>query len=292
MAEELHDGEEGSDGGEGFQYEYVEADEYEDEFEDDFEHEDGYESEGQQELSGALNGTIDVTDPSATTLLSEGEIEVLGRMPWSSNGTYLVTVEHDDDRAQAIYKPESGERPLWDFPQGLWRREVAAHVLARDLGWEIVPPTVQRSGPFGVGSVQFFVPARFEEHYFTFKDIAGHRRALEQLCLLDLVSNNTDRKGGHILLSESDHLWGIDHGLSFHEEFKLRTVIWDFAGDPIPADLAADIVAWVEAGPTYELAALLSDAEIEAMLDRTAAVLGRGVFPHDPTGRRYPWPLV
>ncbi|MFN8051929.1 MAG: SCO1664 family protein [Acidimicrobiales bacterium] len=250
-------------------------------------------SEDSQEISEVLDATVDVGDEVAAPLLERGEIEILGRMPWSSNGTYLVTVSDADGlRCQGIYKPEAGERPLWDFPSGLWRREVAAYRLAAELGWAIVPPTVERDGPLGVGSLQFFVPSRFEEHYFTFKDETRHRRALEQLCLFDLVSNNTDRKGGHILLSELDHLWGIDHGLSFHEEFKLRTVMWDFAGDPIAADLAADLVDWLDRDVSEGLRDLLTDDEVAAMRDRTASVVRRGTFPHDPTGRRYPWPLV
>ena len=164
--------------------------------------------------------------------------------------------------------------------------------LARELRWEIVPPTVERDGPLGPGSVQFFVPARFEEHYFTFKDVPEHRRSLRQLCTFDLVSNNTDRKGGHILLSDNGHLWGIDHGLSFHEEFKLRTVMWDYAGEPIETDLIDDVARWLEADPSAALSELLSEAEIAAMRDRANAVIAGGHFPHDPTGRRYPWPLV
>ena len=248
---------------------------------------------GGTEIGDVLDANVSVTDDVAESLLRTGEVEILGRMPWSSNGTYLVTVVGTDGvRCQGIYKPAAGERPLWDFPSGLWRREVAAYELARALGWEIVPPTVERDGPLGVGSLQFFVPARFEEHYFTFKDDPRHRRALRQLCVFDLVSNNTDRKGGHILLSHDDHLWGIDHGLSFHEEFKLRTVMWDYAGEPIDADLIEDVGRVLAATSDTVLAELLSDEEIDAMADRATAVIAGGRFPHDPTGRRYPWPLV
>jgi len=248
-----------------------------------------------QEISEVLDATVDVCDEGAEQLLRFGTVDVLGRMPWSSNGTYLVTVvdEQDPDRrCQGIYKPGSGERPLWDFPSGLWRREIAAYRLARELGWEIVPPTVECDGPLGVGSLQFFVPSRFEEHYFTFKDVDDHRRALRQLCVFDLVSNNTDRKGGHILLSATGHLWGIDHGLSFHDEFKLRTVMWDYAGEPIDSDLVDDLQRWLATMPSPELCDLLSEVELDAMRSRTNSVIAAGTFPHDPTGRRYPWPLV
>ena len=274
----------------GFEADYDEND-FEDDFEDDF-GEEGATAEGARELSEVLDANVGVDDPAAVELLKTGKLEVLGRMPWSSNGTYLVTVTIDERRAQGIYKPAAGERPLWDFPTGLWRREVAAYQLAVELGWDIVPPTVERDGPLGPGSLQFFVPAKFEEHYFTFRELPGHRRALEQICVFDLVSNNTDRKGGHILLGHDDHLWGIDHGVSFHEEFKLRTVMWDFSGDPIGADLVGDLIEWLERGPSPELSALLTAAEVESMADRTRSVISTGRFPSDPTGRRYPWPLV
>lgn len=245
-----------------------------------------------QEIGEVLDANVAVTDPDAEALLGSGTVEILGQMPWSSNGTYLVTVVDGERRCQAIYKPAAHERPLWDFPTGLWRREVAAFVLAVELGWEIVPPTVERDGPLGAGSMQFFVPSRYEQHYFTFKDDPEHRRALRQLCVFDLVSNNTDRKGGHILLSDSGHLWGIDHGLSFHDEFKLRTVMWDYSGEPIDSDLIDDVVAWLEGIDASGLHELLTTAEVEATRDRANAVISEGTFPHDPTGRRYPWPLV
>lgn len=255
------------------------------------EYEESDDSEG-TEIADVLDANVDVEDDHAAALLDEGDIAVLGRMPWSSNGTYLVTVTADGRRCQAIYKPEAGERPLWDFPGGLWRREVAASVVADELGWTIVPPTVERDGPLGVGSVQFFVPSRFEEHYFTFKDDPDHHDALHRICLFDLVTNNTDRKGGHILLSASAHLWGIDHGLSFHEEFKLRTVMWDYAGEPLDADHVVDLCRWLDTPTSARLADLLTPAEIEAMRDRTRRVVAGARYPHDPTGRRYPWPLV
>lgn len=258
---------------------------------DDDDHSDGNDG-NRTEISDVLDATVDVSDPSAAELLGRGDIELLGRMPWSSNGTYLVTVHRGERRCQAIYKPEAGERPLWDFPPGLWRREVAASVVATELGWAIVPPTVERDGPAGIGSVQFFVPSRFEEHYFTFKDDPRHHDVLRRICLFDLVTNNTDRKGGHVLLSGSGHLWGIDHGLSFHEEFKLRTVLWDYAGEPLASDHVDDLCTWLDAGPSVRLGELLTPAELDAMWSRARSAVASAHFPHDPTGRRYPWPLV
>jgi uncharacterized repeat protein (TIGR03843 family) len=193
----------------------------------------------------------------------------------------------------AISTPVATERPLWDFPPGLWRREVATWRLATHLGWPVVPPTVPRAdGPLGVGSLQCFVPADFDEHYFTLRDDPRHREALEQLCVLDVVSNNTDRKGGHVLLGRDGRIWGIDHGLSFHEDFKLRTVMWDFAGEPIPRTLVEALERLLDDGVPGSVAELLSDEEVDALVARTRAVVASGTFPHDPTGRRHPWPLV
>lgn|SRR5215207_9699672 len=213
-------------------------------------------------------------------------------MPWSSNATFLVNVTSGESCARAIYKPIRGERPLWDFPSGLHRREVAAWELSEALGWSLVPPTVLREGPFGEGSVQLFVAADFEQHYFTLHEGRPdlHDR-LRTVCAFDLVVNNTDRKSGHVLLGLDGHVWGIDHGLCFAIEPKLRTVIWDFAGEPVPeavveavTPLAADIPAAV--------AGLLDHDECLALRRRAAALVTRPTFPFDRTGHRYPWPLV
>lgn len=236
--------------------------------------------------------TMPIDHADVVDHLRTAEIEILGRMPWSSNGTFLCAVVDGDRRCRAIYKPEAGERPLWDFPPGLWRREIAAWELSTQLGWDLVPPTVQRDGGLGTGSLQYFVPALFSEHYFTFCEADDLRPQLQRLCVFDLVANNTDRKGGHVLLTESRHVWAIDNGLSFHEEFKLRTVVWDFAGEPIPTGVVGDVAAFVESGPSEGLARLLSPAEVDAMLQRANAVIANGRFPHDPTGHRVPWPLV
>jgi uncharacterized repeat protein (TIGR03843 family) len=190
-------------------------------------------------------------DAARATLLEHGELEVLGRMPWSSNATYLCEVRCDDDVMRAIYKPRRGERPLWDFPSGLDHREVAAYELSEALGWGLVPRTILRDGPLGSGSVQAFVDADFEQHYFTLYEDESTHGALRAMCAFDLIGNNTDRKSGHVLLGLDGHIVGIDHGLMFHHEFKLRTVIWEFGGggqragrrglnqrlsDPPPAD--------------------------------------------------------
>ena len=193
---------------------------------------------------------------------------------------------------KAVYKPHRGERPLWDFPSGLFKREAAAFELAAALDWWVVPPTIVRDGPLGVGSVQLFVEADFEQHYFTVQDEPSYRWDFQALCCLDIVANNTDRKSGHCLLTPDGRIWGIDNGLSFHEEFKLRTVIWEFGGEPIPEDLLEDLRQLVERGFPPALAELLSAEEIEAAQGRLGSLVSSGHFPIDRTGRRYPWPLV
>jgi uncharacterized repeat protein (TIGR03843 family) len=229
--------------------------------------------------------------PGPLSLLSEGQVEVEGRLPWSSNGTFLVRVCLRDVEDRAVYKPERGERPLWDFPHGLYKRELAAYVLSEALGWNMVPETVVREGPLGHGSLQRFVPADFEQHYFTLLERPEHHAALKRMCVFDLVANNADRKGGHCLLGEEGRLWSVDHGLCFHADPKLRTVIWDFAGQPVPEDLVADVAGLAVSVPV-QLAALLDDDECQALAARAAALVRKPVFPEARSGRPYPWPMV
>jgi uncharacterized repeat protein (TIGR03843 family) len=229
--------------------------------------------------------------PEPLTLLLQGQVEVEGRLPWSSNGTFLVRVCLQGTEDRAVYKPERGERPLWDFPHGLYRREVAAYLLSEALGWGIVPETVLRDGPLGQGSLQRFVPADFEQHYFTLLERPEHHAALKTMCAFDLLANNADRKGGHCLLGEDGHLWSVDHGLCFHADPKLRTVIWDFAGEAVPEELVADVARLAVSIPV-QLAALLDDDEREALAARAAALVRKPVFPAPRSGHPYPWPMV
>jgi uncharacterized repeat protein (TIGR03843 family) len=234
-------------------------------------------------------------DPPVLDILRAGEVEVMGRMPWSSNATLLVEVRHGDESLHAVYKPRRGERPLWDFPAGLDRREVASYELSTWLGWDIVPETVLRDDdrmPFGAGSLQRFVPFDVDAHYFTLIEDPERHDALRMICCFDLLANSADRKGGHCLAGDDGRLWAVDNGLTFHDEPKLRTVIWDFAGDRIPDALLTGVLRLAEGGPPAGLARLLSPCECEALVDRAARVVTRGRFPSDTTGRRHPWPLV
>jgi len=235
-----------------------------------------------------------ISTPDALELLENGRADLVGRMPYSSNATFLVDIELDEHQAQAIYKPLAGEQPLWDFPDGLYQREVAAFVVSEALGWEIVPPTIVRKDlPHGVGSFQLFMPSDFEQHYFSLhQDSDVHDPAFRQICALDIIINNTDRKSGHCLLGSDSRIWAIDHGIAFHHEFKLRTVIWDFAGETIPAQLCDDIWRFLADEPVA-LQSLLSPFERDAVRTRAVALGTARQFPHDDTGgRRWPWPLV
>ena len=227
-------------------------------------------------------------------LLAGGEIEMLGRMPWSSNATFLVKLERAGVESLAIYKPRKGERPLWDFTRGtLCQREVAAHLVSDGLGWNIVPRTILRDGPAGEGMVQRFVDHDPEEHFFTLREQFGD--VFRRFALFDVVINNADRKSGHGLRDRSDHVWGIDHGVSFHAAVKLRTVIWDYEGEPIaPTDLEAlqGFAARLDAGLGRDLTLLLSGTERQALQDRLEWLLQERVFPQPLTEYPYPWPMV
>jgi len=231
-------------------------------------------------------------------LLREAEF-VDSRLLWySSNQVFIAQMCLGDERFTAIYKPANGESPLWDFPAGtLFRREAAAYELARLLGWPIVPATVTRDGPYGPGSLQRFVRHDPAQHFFVLRDVPAMTAQLQRLCLFDAIANNADRKGGHCLLDEDGHIWGIDHGLCFHAQDKLRSVIWDWAGEHAPQALLADVAAAAEKvatgdGHARALGGLLSTDELAALTARMARLLGDARFPMPGAARHYPWPLV
>ncbi len=234
-------------------------------------------------------------DDPALPLLATGQLEILGLLPRSSNYTFLARVRGDAGETLAVYKPRAGETPLWDFPDGtLCQREVAAYKVARTLGWPWVPPTVLRDGPEGPGSVQLFVEFDPEHHYFTLiEDMADE---LRRVALFDLVVNNADRKGGHCLLAANGRMFVVDHGVCFSAQPKLRTVIWDFAGEPVPERARADVrrLAGELLGGSFrdELRGLLSAAELDATARRATAVAELAKFPEPGPGRPYPWPPV
>lgn len=239
--------------------------------------------------------------------LQTGEIEVEGMMPWSSNYTFLIRVCTSQVELPAVYKPRRGERPLWDFPTGtLCNRERAAFIVSNTIGWDLVPPTVLRTGPNGLGSVQLFIENHDpERHYFTFEGDAAFKDTLQKLTLFDIIINNADRKAGHVLVEESsaeqqsqERIWAIDHGICFHSQFKLRSVIWEFAGQAIPHALMVDLrkfqdnLAINQQNIRTTLTELLSKEEIIALQKRLKNILDEGTFRQPGPGRHYPWPPV
>ncbi len=241
---------------------------------------------------------LELTPAAIARVLEAGDLEIAGRMRYSSNATFLVEATLDDITISAVYKPRRGERPLWDFPDGtLCRREVAAYELSVGLGWGIVPVTVMRGdGVLGEGAVQQFVDHDPDEQYFTL--LAGREDEFQRFAAFDVLANNTDRKGGHCLRDrQHDAVVGIDHGLTFHPMWKLRTVIWDFAGMPLPGTIADDVCrarAELDGGPLgRRLGALLAPHEIEAVAERADALVRAGAFPEPDAGyHSVPWPLV
>jgi uncharacterized repeat protein (TIGR03843 family) len=237
-----------------------------------------------------------ISDKEALKLLECGELqETHGLIPWSSNYTFLIALAADGREALAVYKPRRGERPLWDFPEGtLCQRECAAFLISEALGWGLVPPTILRDGPHGLGSVQFYIPHNPDENYFTFG--AKYERQLQRIALFDSIINNADRKGGHCLLDEKGRIRAIDHGVCFHTQPKLRTVIWDFEGKPIPSHLMADLeqlcMRLGKPPLSDHLKPLLTDDEIDALRERLDALMMSRKFPRPGPGRNYPWPPI
>lgn len=226
--------------------------------------------------------------------LETGDVEVLGLLPYSSNYVFLTRVERGDVSLLTIYKPTKGERPLWDFPAGsLAAREAAAYVVSEAGGWGFVPPTILRSdAPLGPGSLQVFIEHDPERHYFVLFEERGEEFAA--FAAFDIVVNNADRKAGHVLEDGGGRLWGVDHGLTFNEEPKLRTVIWEFGGTEVPPAELERLRTLRREWPETErrLENLIERSEIEATVARLDSLLERPVFP-EPTSRHHlPWPLV
>jgi hypothetical protein len=236
-----------------------------------------------------------LTDPAVPRVLGTGELEVLGLLPNASNHTFLARAKSADEDVLAVYKPRRGEAPLWDFPEGtLCAREVAAYVVSRALGWPNVPATVLRDGPYGVGSVQRFVPHDPEEHYFTLAE--RFPEEFRRVAAFDMVVNNADRKSGHCLLGEDGRIFLVDHGLCFSDEPKLRTVIWDFIGDPVEEGTRAHVrrlAGEIRGGQVRdELANLLAPAELAALAERADTVAAAVRFPEPGPDRPFPWPPI
>jgi hypothetical protein len=223
-------------------------------------------------------------------------MELVGILRGASNYTFLARLlPHPPEGLHVVYKPARGESPLWDFPSGsLYKREVAAYELSKALGWPRIPPTaIRRKGPHGVGAVQLFIEAD-RRHFLGEQTI--HRETWIRVALFDVITNNADRKSGHVLFDADDQVWVIDHGLTFHEDVKLRTVIWDFAGQPMPGELCGDVESALrdlEKGRLEAVERLLSPSEIRVLKRRMRAVVSPGWRFPDPTSAwSIPWPPV
>ena len=232
-------------------------------------------------------------------ILQNGEIKLEGEFIWGSNYTFLVQIDLAGKVLQAVYKPSKGERPLSDFPSAtLARREAAAFQVSELLGWQLVPPTVYRTdGPLGAGSLQLFVEHDPEYHYFNFSQ--EDRQRLRPVVAFDLLINNADRKGSHILVDPDHRFWLIDHGVCFHIQNKLRTVIWDFVGEAVPPELISDMGHFAEilenqsVQEAAPLINLINYGELRALIQRARYIMESGIFPApDPSRRSYPWPEI
>jgi uncharacterized repeat protein (TIGR03843 family) len=250
----------------------------------------------EQPLEPDLRPPVD--DDEALRLLREGVIDLEGRMLDASNVTLVGSIRTADLAAECVYKPVAGERPLWDFPDGtLAGREISAFLVSEATGWGVVPPTVLRvDAPLGEGSLQWFVNADFREHYFSlYAERSELHDQLQAIAVFDVIANNTDRKSGHCLLEidsagGGDRVWAIDNGLCFSADDKLRTVIWEFAGERLPDDLRRAAASAVDAAAG--LATLLDDDEIAAVCRRAQRLARTSTFPVERHSHGYPWPLV
>jgi hypothetical protein len=241
-------------------------------------------------------------DPDRSDILDvlrEAEVEEEALLAAGSNYVFLLKMRHPEaGEGYAVYKPQRGEAPLHDFPSGtLYRREHAAYLVSEALGWRLVPPTIVRSEglELGLGVLQLFVVHDPSRHYFNLKD--GREAEMQRIAVFDWLCNNADRKGGHCLLDANDKIWCIDHGIAFHAEDKLRTVIWDFQGTPVPNHLVEDICHFadmLQEGTEIhaQLSELLSPHEMARFIERAAEIDARRVFPPPPPYRPYPWPMI
>jgi hypothetical protein len=238
-----------------------------------------------------------LTPQETLDVLIEGEVKGGQRIPWGSNNTFLVQLDAGDSRhVRAVYKPAAGEQPLHDFPwQSLYKREYASYLLAEALGWPRIPTTVIREGPAGVGSIQLYVDCDPNVTYFEL--VADHRETLAAFAIFDILANNADRKAGHCLLDVDNTIWSIDHGLTFHSDFKLRTVMLEFWGEAMSESLMDNVrVVRDQLASNGELTAglseLLAGQEFDALRGRIDAVLADPIIPRLDPGRNIPWPLV
>jgi len=228
--------------------------------------------------------------------LENGNISALGLVPIGSNYTFLVDVEYKKQIVKAIYKPEAGEQPLLDFPPGtLYKREYAAYLLSELLTWHFVPTTIIREGPYGIGSLQQYIQGDFETNYFTIRETQLAK--LKTIAIFDIITNNADRKASHCFLDRTNTIWAIDHGLTFNEQWTLRTVIWDFINQTIPEFILTQLKILknqldTQSSQTIQLESMLTKKEIDKLNQRIENLLLFQRFPSPDKDRRnipFPW---
>jgi uncharacterized repeat protein (TIGR03843 family) len=243
---------------------------------------------------------IELTVERVLQVLAHGKIEERGLLPYSSNYSFLVSVDDGEVQLPAVYKPRRGENPLWDFPTGtLCLRETAAFEISHALGWHLVPPTVLRDGTRGIGSVQFFIDCDPDVHYYTMREDARYMQPLRRMALFDYIINNADRKSGHCLFGYDEQLWAIDHGICFHQEYKLRTVIWEFSSECIADDLLSNLLslqstlAQAKSELNQRLTELINASERKALSNRVDELIQSRCYPAPlPYQRNHPWPPI
>lgn len=253
--------------------------------------------DGKGDIVRQPGGNWSPDEPRICDLLSRAEVAEVKLLPSGSNYVFAAVLRDDEaGDGIAVYKPRRGEAPLHDFPDGtLYRRERAAYLVSEALGWRIVPPTVVRDGPHGIGIVQLYIEHRPRANFFTLRDT--RMAELRRMAIFDVLTNNADRKGGHCLEAVDGHIWGIDHGLTFHHQRKLRTVIWDYAGEPVEPALIRVVRRFrdqlrCEADGLAELGELLHPRELKALTARIEELLNERCYPEPPPWRSVPWPPV
>lgn len=240
-----------------------------------------------------------LSSTDAMELLSSGDLEAVGRISGASNATLYCTVSSGRFSAACVYKPVAGERPLWDFPEGtLAGRELAAFAVSEALGWRVVPPTAYRDGPFGEGMCQLWVDGDPGVDLVELSRDARHA-GLRRMSVFDAVINNSDRKIGHLLPTREPHLYGCDHGVSFAEEYKLRTVLWQWQGEPLTGEALTALEAVQdrldrpEDPLPQELHRHLTGPEVYSVRRRVELLLEHRIHPYPaPDWPSVPWPPI
>jgi uncharacterized repeat protein (TIGR03843 family) len=249
-----------------------------------------------EEIEASKAWRLELDEATLLDILKRGTFGVYKLIPWGSNYTFLASLHDEEDSGKeyaVVYKPLKGEAPLWDFPSGtLYRRERAAYLVSRALGWNFIPPVIIRDGPHGVGTVQLFIDVDEQVEFYTFR--RDHAHELKRIAVYDAITNNADRKAGHCLLGLDNFIWGIDHGLCFNTVPKMRTIIWDYSGEPLPTDIYEDLAGLLNNAKRAnllrgQLRELLDRREVDIFFRRLEQTVENPIFPPFSSRRQIPW---